>query len=113
LAQRIQLTERIHGSQIGAHRLTRGDALGGVANLRFQPVILEERNREEDGEQQAERCGHGKQDSPRAAGFGAGAAGAHSAAVGQQDAGEELAEEHPLRHLARTGDHLLRAACMG
>ncbi len=75
--------------------------MGGVAHLRLQAVVLKERNREPDDQNQAEQRGGSVQNAARRTGLGAGAAGAHGGAVGQQNVVEEVAEEQPLRHFAR------------
>ena len=68
-------------------------------------MVLEERNREGDRQQQAQGGRGDEKHAARETGLGAGAAGAHGGAIGKQHVGEPVAEEDPLRHFAR-GAHL-------
>ncbi len=67
----------------------------------FQRVVAEERHGEAGQQDHAERGGGQEQQAAPGTGPGAGAAGAHGGAVGQQNVIEQVAEEEPLRHLAR------------
>ena len=99
----VELPQVVGGGQRPGGRRSGGNALGRIADLRLEPAVLEERNGEENGSQQAQRRRRQEQDTARGAGLGARPARPHGRFIGQQDVVEQVGEEHPLRHFPAAG----------
>ena len=71
----------------------------------FEAAVLEEGNGKKYVKNTKSAGGAGEEDAAGSAGLYARSAGSHGATIGQEDVGEEMAEEEPLRNLAGSGDN--------